>query len=98
MSFQARNTFVHFRAQIKVPLLWFIKVFFGGGGGGGGGGLGVPNNRLTYMQGKKNFHFLIIYNLFFTLFAQRLLNDWFFQTPSLRDANLQWLVRLVDFI
>ncbi len=31
----------------------------------------------------------------FTLFAQRLPNDSFFQTPPLRDANLLWLV---DFI
>ncbi len=28
----------------------------------------------------------------FTLFAQRLPNDSFFQTPPLRDANLLWLV------
>ncbi len=41
-------------------------------------------------------------HLFFTLLAQRLpndsLNDSFFQTPPLHDANLQWLVRLVDLI
>ncbi len=55
--------------------------------------LGVPNNKV-----KKHFHFLIIC-IYFTLFAQQLpnnsLNDSFFQTPPLRDANLQWLV---DFI
>ncbi len=46
---------------------------------------------------KKYFHFLIIF--IFTLFAQWLpndsLNDSFFQTPALCDANLRWLV---DFI
>ncbi len=47
---------------------------------------------------KKHFHFLII-RIYFYLICSRLpnnsLKDSFFQTPPLRDANLQWLV---DFI
>ncbi len=46
---------------------------------------GVPNNMLTCMQ-------VLWYASIFTLFAQRLpndfLNDSFFQTPALRDAKL----------
>ncbi len=57
--------------------------------------LGVPNNRLTCMQGQKTFIFLR-YAFVLTFFVQQLpndsLNDSFFQTPPLRDANLYWLV------
>ncbi len=62
-------------------------------------GYGVPNNRLTCMQGQKTL--LFSYNMH--LFLPYLLNDSqtirsdinFSQTPPLRDANLRWLV---DFI
>ncbi len=57
--------------------------------------LGVPNNRLTCMQGQKTLS-LSYMHLFFTLLVQRLpnysLNDSFFQTLPLRDADLRWLV------
>ncbi len=50
------------------------------------------------MQDQKNT-FIVLYAFIFTLFAQRLPNDsltiHFFQTPPLRDANLQWLVDLI---
>ncbi len=61
--------------------------------------LGVLNNRLTCMQGQKILSFS--YNMH--LFLPYLLNNsqtirstiHFFQTPHLRDANLQWLVDLI---
>ncbi len=71
---------------LKVPLLWVMKVHILV--------LGVPNNRLTCMQGQKT-HCLKIC-IYFFLFCSQLpngsFNDSFFQTPPLRDANLQWLV------
>ncbi len=73
----------------KVPLLWLWKVhiwFWES-----------PTTGWHACKVKKHFNFLIIC-LYFTLFAQRLpndlLNDSFFQTPPLRDANLRWLFRL----
>ncbi len=67
-----------------MPLLWVMKVLV----------LWVPNNRLTCMQGQKTLS--LSYNMHLFLPTQRLpndsLNDSFFQTPPLRDANLRWLV------
>ncbi len=71
---------------LKVPLLWVMKVHILV--------LGVPNNRLTCMQGQKTHRLKIC--IYFFLFCSQLpngsFNDSFFQTPPLRDANLQWLV------
>ncbi len=61
-------------------------------------GFGSPY-RLTCMQGQKNTFIFLLYAFIFILFAEWLpndsLNDSFFQTPPLCDANLLWLV---DFI
>ncbi len=46
---------------VKVPLLWVMKVhiLF----------LGVPNNRLTCMQGQKNTFIVLKYAFIFSFFA-----------------------------
>ncbi len=66
----------------KVPLLWVMK--------GSYLVLGIPNNRLTCIQGQKTLS--LFYNMHLFLY-KRLpndsCNDSFFQTPNLRDANLR---------
>ncbi len=61
-------------------------------------GFGSPQQQVDMHARSKNT-FIVLYAFLFTLLVQRLpndsLNDSFFQTPPLRDANLQWLV---DFI
>ncbi len=65
-------------------------------------GFGSSQQQVDMHARSNNTFIVLIYAFIFTLFAQRLpndsLNDSFFQTPSLRDASLRWLVRLVDFI
>ncbi len=61
-------------------------------------GFGSPQQQVDMHVMSKNT-FIVLYVFIFTLFAHRLpnksLNDSFFQTSPLRDANLRWLV---DFI
>ncbi len=63
-------------------------------------GFGSPQQQ-SCMQGQKTLSLSYTMHTFFTLLAQRLpndsLNDSFFQTPHLRDANLRWLVDLSHF-
>ncbi len=62
-------------------------------------GFGSPQQQVDMHARSKNFIFSYNMHLLFSLFAQRLpndsLKDSFFQTPPLRDANLQWLVDLI---
>ncbi len=78
------TTIIKIRKFLKVPLLWVMKSSYLV--------LGVPNNRLTCMQGQKTLSLSYSMHLFFTLLAQRLpkdsLNDLFFQTPPLHDMML----------
>ncbi len=64
-------------------------------------GFESPQQQVDMHTRSKNTFIFLLYAFIFALFAQRLpndsLNDSFFQTPPLRDANLQWFVRLVSF-
>ncbi len=86
-----QSEFIVWTIHLKCPYygLWKVHILV----------LGVPNNRLTSMQGQKTLSLSYNMHLFFTLFAQRLpndsLNNSFFQTPPLRDANLRWMVDLI---
>ncbi len=77
-----------FNMLLKVPLLWVMK--------GSYFGFGSPQQKVDMHARSKNTFIVLKYAFIFILFAQRLpndsFNDSFFQTPPLREANLQWLV------
>ncbi len=56
-----------------------------------------PQQQVDMHARSKNTFIVLLYGFIFTLFAQRLPNGSFFQTPSLRDANLLWLVDWSNF-
>ncbi len=72
---------------VKVPLLWVMKCSYFG--------FGSPQQQADMHARSKNTFIVLQYAFIFTLLAQRLpndsLNDSFFQTLPLRDANLLWL-------
>ncbi len=66
-----------------MPLLWVMKSSYFG--------FGRPQQQVDmHARSKKYFHFLIISIYFYLIcsMTNNLLNDSFFQTPPLSDANL----------